>query len=222
MGSIPARPEPRTKFEGAKARSALRQSLSSGPRRDAVDPLADDARHRIGQRKPIEWPSGSRTLNCRPHGSFLGGPSIVTPSASNSAWRASASVTSKSRNGPSPDGRPVPCFEDQPRPSEGGAGDPITWFRGVVVRAQALVERRDRSRSVTPIQMPRSRVAATDFVLIGSLLNPLPGRGLVQAHGSSDEGTESLLIDLIVLVEVDRAAGVASETRVEQSRRILQ
>jgi hypothetical protein len=39
----------------------------------------------------------------------------------------------------------------------------------------------------------------------------LAGRGLVQANGSSNEGRESLLIDLIVLVEVDCAPGVAFE-----------
>ena len=45
----------------------------------------------------------------------------------------------------------------------------------------------------------------------------LAGRGLVQADGSSNEGRESLLIDFIVLVEVDRATGVAFEARVEQA-----
>ncbi len=39
----------------------------------------------------------------------------------------------------------------------------------------------------------------------------LAGRGLVQANGSSNEGRESLLIDFIVLVDVDRAPGVAFE-----------
>ena len=39
----------------------------------------------------------------------------------------------------------------------------------------------------------------------------LAGRGLVQANGSSNEGRESLLVDFIVLVEVDRAPGVAFE-----------
>jgi hypothetical protein len=39
----------------------------------------------------------------------------------------------------------------------------------------------------------------------------LPGRGLVQANGSSNEVRESLLIDFIVLVEVDCAPGVAFE-----------
>jgi len=37
------------------------------------------------------------------------------------------------------------------------------------------------------------------------------GLGLVQTDGSSDEGDERLLIDLIVLVEVDRAPRVAFE-----------
>src|SRR6476619_4096149 len=46
-------------------------------------------------------------------------------------------------------------------------------------------------------------------------------RGLVQADGGSDEGRERLLIDLVVLVEVDRPAGVALEARVEQSRRVI-
>ena len=39
----------------------------------------------------------------------------------------------------------------------------------------------------------------------------LAGRGLVQTDGSSDKGDERLLIDLIVLVEVDRAPCVAFE-----------
>src|SRR4051794_21542408 len=47
-------------------------------------------------------------------------------------------------------------------------------------------------------------------------------RGLVQAHGPADEVHERLLIDLVVLVEVDRPAGVALEARVEQPRRIIQ
>ena len=42
-------------------------------------------------------------------------------------------------------------------------------------------------------------------------LGALARRRLVQADGSSDEGRESILIDLIVLVEVDCAPGVASE-----------
>ena len=39
----------------------------------------------------------------------------------------------------------------------------------------------------------------------------LTGRGLVQAHGSSNEVRESLLVDFIVLVEIDCAPGVAFE-----------
>src|SRR4051812_35417819 len=50
----------------------------------------------------------------------------------------------------------------------------------------------------------------------------LTGLGLVQADGGSDEGHERLLIDLVVLVDVDGASGVALEARVEQSGGILQ
>src|SRR4051794_38000580 len=50
----------------------------------------------------------------------------------------------------------------------------------------------------------------------------LAGLGLVQADGGSDEGHERLLIDLVVLVDVDGASGVALEARVEQSGGILQ
>src|SRR4051794_21470259 len=53
-------------------------------------------------------------------------------------------------------------------------------------------------------------------------LRRLAGRGLVQADGSSDEGRKRLLIDLIALVEVDRAPGVAVEARVEQSRGVVE
>ena len=49
----------------------------------------------------------------------------------------------------------------------------------------------------------------------------LARRGLVQADGSSNQGHEGLLVDLIALVEVDGAPGVASEAGVEQSRRVF-
>ncbi len=46
---------------------------------------------------------------------------------------------------------------------------------------------------------------------VGGIGAASAGRGLVQANGSSNQGRESLLIDSIVLVEVDRAPGVAFE-----------
>ncbi len=49
------------------------------------------------------------------------------------------------------------------------------------------------------------------LIFIGRAAKGLAGRRLVQADGSSNEGRESLFIDLIVLVEVDGAPGVAFE-----------
>src|SRR4051794_747077 len=48
------------------------------------------------------------------------------------------------------------------------------------------------------------------------------GLGRVQADGGLDEGHERLLVDLIALVEVDRAPSVAFEARVEQPGWVVQ
>jgi hypothetical protein len=48
------------------------------------------------------------------------------------------------------------------------------------------------------------------IILSSTHCSELAGRRLVQADGGSDEGHERPLVDLIVLVEVDCAPGVAS------------
>jgi hypothetical protein len=50
----------------------------------------------------------------------------------------------------------------------------------------------------------------------------LASRGFVQANGSSDQGDESLLVDLVVLFDVNGPPHFAVEARVEESGGIVQ
>src|SRR5678816_3046086 len=50
----------------------------------------------------------------------------------------------------------------------------------------------------------------------------LLGRGLIEGHGGPNERLQRRLVDLLALVEVDRAPGVALETGIEELRRVFQ
>src|SRR3974390_728345 len=72
------------------------------------------------------------------------------------------------------------------------------------------------SRSTTT-----ERVSAAPLVTGPSFSAGLEVRR-VQGHGGANERLKRLLIDLVALMEIDGAPGVAFEARVEEARRVRQ
>src|SRR6185312_13935950 len=64
--------------------------------------------------------------------------------------------------------------------------------------------------------------SATGAVAGLALLLPLGGRRRVQYSRGADERFECLFVDLVALMQIDRAPGVAFEARVEETGRVLE
>src|SRR5258708_7654995 len=86
--------------------------------------------------------------------------------------------------------------------------------------------RRGRAGAEVPLGLRRLRTLRLGTIRLGRLrLGRLRLAGLardVEGDRLAHEGLEGGLVDLFSLVEIDRAADVALEARVEETRRILQ
>jgi hypothetical protein len=76
------------------------------------------------------------------------------------------------------------------------------------------------------VLQPRSRVDECNEIHQRNVPRPstlrLPSLRPVQRHGRTDQRLEGILIQILALMDIDRAPGVALEARVEQTGRVLQ